>query len=443
MVWEAHDSVLDRAVAIKVLRPALSDDPAFAASLRLVAEAVSGASGRGLARLLDVGDDRGVSFLVREHIRGEGLRSILARAGGRLPPDRATHILLGVLEGLGTAHAAGVLHLGVKAENIIVADAGEVRLTDLGLGAAVSAVWPPAEAAAVLGIVTPAPEQLDDRSLDERTDVFLAGSLLYELLSGRPPRSVGVPSGLERGVPAEFRDVVVRALAPEPGDRYPDTDAFADGLRSTIHQVEPRPAPGGRGGLRSWLLVPALIALTAVVAVVLGLWMGRLEIGGPLGVRPKEGEPTPTSAPTPVAIVPLPVVAATAFDPFGDGSENDATAELAMDGDVTTAWRSENYFDQTLNNKPGVGLLFDLGEPRTVTGFRLSSPHPGYTFELAVGDAPDLLPSSASGDFVAEASMRVTIDPTEGRYVLLWVTSVVGTGDGNRAEVGEFQAVGR
>jgi hypothetical protein len=116
---------------------------------------------------------------------------------------------------------------------------------------------------------------------------------------------------------------------------------------------------------------------------------------------------------------------------------------LAIDGDPSTAWRSENYFDATMNNKPGIGLLLDLGATRSVTGFRLRTPHPGYLFGLAVGDDPEVLASSPTVGFTAAASMRAGIEPTEGRYVLLWVTSVVDTGDGNRAEVAEFQVAGR
>jgi serine/threonine protein kinase len=445
MVWEAHDQVLDRTVAVKVLRPSLADDPAFTSSLRRVAETVSSVSGPGLARLLDVGQDRGVSFLVREHVRGASLRAVVERAGGRLGPDEAAGIMLPVLEGLGSAHAAGLLHLDLKPDNVIVADPGDVRLTDLGLGPAVSAAYPPDEAAAVLGIDTPAPEQLAGATLDERTDVFLAGALLHELLTAEPPPVIGGARSLDAGIPPELRAVIAKALAPRPEDRYPDTHAFADALRSAVHAVEPRPSPGGRGGLHSWFIVPALIVMTAVAATGLGLWLDRLELGGPLGVRPKQEAPAPTPVPTPLAVEPqpLPIATVTTFDPFGDGAENDPTAPLATDGDVVTAWRSENYFDQTLNNKPGVGLLFDLGETHTVTGFRLVSPHPGFTFGLAIGDDLGRLPGAAAPDFVAETSMRVTVDAARGRYVLLWVTSVVEAGDGNRAEVAEFEVMGR
>jgi putative peptidoglycan lipid II flippase len=114
---------------------------------------------------------------------------------------------------------------------------------------------------------------------------------------------------------------------------------------------------------------------------------------------------------------------------------------LVRDGDPLTAWKSENYYDGRLN-KPGVGMLFDLGSPQTVTGFRLQTPYPGYRFAVVVGDDVTAMIADARPTFTAAGDMRETIEPATGRYVLLWITSVVPTDDGNRAEVGEFRVVG-
>jgi putative peptidoglycan lipid II flippase len=130
-------------------------------------------------------------------------------------------------------------------------------------------------------------------------------------------------------------------------------------------------------------------------------------------------------------------MAVAVLDPFGDGGENDDAAPFTLDGDLTTTWRSENYFDDTLNNKPGVGLLFDLGQARDVVGFRLSAPHPGYEFHLAVGDDPASLVDEIGAAHVAEVETEGELLGT-GRYVLVWITTVVATADGNRAEIAEF-----
>ena len=156
--------------------------------------------------------------------------------------------------------------------------------------------------------------------------------------------------------------------------------------------------------------------------------------------RPDRAFPADPASPAPRAIF-LPVERVSTLDPFGDGTENDSGVSAAIDGDTSTAWRSENYFDADLN-KPGVGLLLDLGSSRAVTGFRLETPHPGWAFAIGVGDDPDALVDTAEPSFTAAASMRRTIEAALGRYVLLWIFSVVDAGDGNRAEVAELRVVG-
>jgi hypothetical protein len=135
-------------------------------------------------------------------------------------------------------------------------------------------------------------------------------------------------------------------------------------------------------------------------------------------------------------------VSATAFDPLGDGAvtdENESIAPNAIDGDLTTAWHTEDYFDSLLH-KDGVGIVFDLGQTRRLTGFRLWTPHPGFVFHLAVGDDPDALVDRIGAPFTAEPEMRGPLSGT-GRYVLVWITTVVDTGDGHRAEISEFRAL--
>jgi len=132
-------------------------------------------------------------------------------------------------------------------------------------------------------------------------------------------------------------------------------------------------------------------------------------------------------------------VAAIAVDPFGDGTELSSNALLGVDGDPATLWRSENYFDGELG-KPGIGLILDLGQTRSIVGLRLWTPHPGYSFRVAVGDDPDALVAGVGEAQIAGSLTRIPLDAS-GRYVLVWITSVVPTGDGNRAEVAEVRIV--
>lgn len=436
VVWRAEDRLLGRTVTVKVIHPTLADDRAFAERLAVEASRIASLSAPGFARLLDSGHQDGISYLVREHVEGTSARALVGR-GGPLAPSEAARIAASVLEALEPAHDAGILHLALELDDVIVAPDGTVRVTDLGVGPAVTAARPAAEAAQLLGDDTFAPERSHGDEVDARADVFAVGALLFQMLTGEPPGDRRSPRGVIEGVPRHLDRAVYRALAPDPADRYVDVRAFADALAHHAAPLDLVETPR-RGALRTWLVVPIAIAVVALAATALGLWLGRLEVGGPLGIRAAE-DPEPPGPPLAAATQTVAPVSVATFDPFGDLAENDSTAPLALDGDEATAWRSENYFDGTLN-KDGVGLLFDLGDGRDVVGFDLSTPHPGYRFHVVVGDDPNTLLDDLGGSFSAEDQMRGELVGS-GRYVLIWIVSVVDAGDGNRAEVSEFRVV--
>jgi hypothetical protein len=280
-----------------------------------------------------------------------------------------------------------------------------------------------------------APEMAGDGPPGVRADVFEVGALLFELLTGTPPSGRRSPRTADPVVPKTLDRVVARALAPNPEERFESARAFARALRATVPAGRPVDAPR-RGWLGTWLGVPIAIVAVAVATIGVGLWLGRLEVGGPLGIRAADERSASPDAEVPPE-VPLRPTSASVFDPFGDRSENDSTAPLSVDGDPASAWRSENYFDGRLN-KDGVGLVFDLGRSREVVGFRLVTPHPGFRFQLAVGDDPDTLLERLGDPHVADADTRGSLTGS-GRFVLVWITTVVDVGDGNRAEIGEFE----
>jgi serine/threonine-protein kinase len=432
MVWLATDTLLRRRVTVKLVHPRLADDPAFAEALDAAVRRVAGVASPGLARLLDSGRDRGISFVVREHVDGRSLRSLLDR-DGPLPHEDAVRTLVEVLRALEGAHAAGVLHLALDADDVIVSERGDVRVTDLGIGAAVAAARAP-EAQTLLGPERLAPEQVDGRVVDARTDVFAAGVIAFEVLTGDLPGGRTSVRALRPEVPRGIDRAVARALDPDPERRFPDASAFERALSTAAAEGEAAEAEG-RGGILSWLGLPLVVLGVAAAAVALGLWAGTIEVGGPLGIRPSRDEPAPAE----VTLRAERPGSAAAIDPFGDGTELSANAPRAVDGHPTTLWRSEDYFDGELG-KPGIGLVLDLGRTRHVVGLRLWTPHPGYTFQVAVGEDPDALVEDVGAAEIAAPLTRLTLDAT-GRYVLLWITSVVPTGDGNRAEVAEARVV--
>lgn len=435
MVWRAEDRLLGRTVAVKIIHPSLGDDPAFCDRLARETRRVASLSAPGVARLLDSGEEDGVPFLVREHVDGESVRSLLERSGPR-PPGEAVRITVGALEALAPAHDAGVLHLHLEPDDVLVAPDGTVRVTDLGIGPAVTRTRPPAEVARLLGGDSLAPEQTGEgrEEVDGRADVFATGALLFELLTGEPPAGRRSIRDVRADVPRALDRAVARTLDPDPGERFEDLRAFAAALRA--NDVAETVAVARRGWMRTWLGVPIVVGVLAVAAIAAGLWLGDLEVGGPLGIRPAQ-DPTVTRAPVRPTRELRPV-GVEVTDPFGDRSENASTAPLAIDGDPETAWRSEGYrYPDGGLNKPGVGLVFDLGDTRRLSRFRLLTSLPGFTFHLAAGDDPDVLISEIGEPLIAT---EVTEGPLSGsaRYVLVWITSVVPSGDGNRAEVAEL-----
>jgi hypothetical protein len=434
MVWRSQDPLLRRSVAVKLIHPRLAEDPGFAQALAREARRVAGLSERGIACLLDTGEQDGVIYLVREYAPGSSLRDRLDSSGPATPTE-AVRIGVAALRALAEAHDRGVFHLALDLDDVIVGDDDRVCLIDFGIGAAVASSRP-GEATMLLGDEHLAPEQAAGAGSDARTDVYAVASLLFELLTGEPPRGRTCARTVRPYLPRALDRTLARALDPDPERRFPDARAFADALARSVENERVDASDEERAtSLFTWIGVPLVVAGLAIIAIALGLWMGKLEVGGPLGIRAAPDEPGPVEIP-PELIRPVSVGA---IDPFADGDEHSSNASLADDGDLQTAWRSENYFDGELG-KPGFGLVLDLGERREVLGLRLWTPHPGFRFRLAVGDDPDALVGDAGAEVTSTSLSRVSLRGA-GRYVLVWITSVVPVDDGIRAEVAEVRVV--
>lgn len=438
MVWRARDLVLGRTVAIRLIHPDLADDPAFRAALAKATRWIAAVSVRGCARLLDSGQEDGVTFLVREYVPGTGVRQRV-NARGPAPAEEARR---GVQQALGTLahlHELGILHLALDADDVIVADDGDGRLTDLGVGAAIADARP-ADVADLLGAERLAPEQARGDRPGNRTDLFAVGAVLFEWLTGERPGSRVSPRAVRPDVPRALDRAVARALDPDPSNRFADARSFARALGPADRddrddrEVVTVPEPRGSGGILGWLGIPIAIAGVVAAAIAIGVLLRAFDVGG---LDPSD-EPPPAGAPKVPPEVVRPVTVEV-IDPFGDGDELSSNAVLVSDGNPETAWRSENYFDGVLG-KPGIGIVLDLGRTREVLGLRLSTAHPGFDFQVAVGDDPDQLIGAVGPATSASERTRVLLEGS-GRYVLVWITSVVPTADGNRAEIGEADVV--
>ena len=248
-VRRGFDLRLERTVAVKCLKVELAADPSFQERFRREAHAAASLNHPGIAAVYDTGqqvdETTGVSvpFLVMELVDGPTLRDVL-REEGSLPADRALELTRVVLGGLGHSHAAGIVHRDIKPSNIMLTPKGEAKVMDFGIArAAAETTSDLTGTSTVIGTAHYlSPEQARGERVDQRSDLYSTGCLLYELLLGRPPfmgdSSVSVayqhvremavpPSEVDPRLSSDIDAVIARALAKDPADRYQSAEEMA------------------------------------------------------------------------------------------------------------------------------------------------------------------------------------------------------------------------
>ena len=186
-VYRAHDPVLDREVAIKILHSKLADDPGFIDRFRREARSAGMLSHPNIVAVHDWGDSGGTYFMVMEFVRGPNLRTLLMR-DGVLQPAQAVEVAAGVLSALEHAHEQGIVHRDIKPENVMVTPKGAVKVADFGLARAFADARISQAPGTVTGTVQYlAPEQIEGERADPRTDLYATGVVLFELLTGQVP----------------------------------------------------------------------------------------------------------------------------------------------------------------------------------------------------------------------------------------------------------------
>ncbi|TXK41952.1 Stk1 family PASTA domain-containing Ser/Thr kinase [Nonomuraea sp. C10] len=239
-VYLALDIRLDRTVALKVMHRSLADDPAFVRRFIGEAKSVASLSHPNVVHVFDQGTDGDVVYLSMEYVPGKTLRDVL-RDRGRLPAREALEIMIPVLAALGAAHQAGMVHRDVKPENVLLADDGRIKVVDFGLARAIEATNQTRTGVMIGTIGYMSPEQVTTGGADVRSDVYAAGIMLFELVTGRQPYdgetpmsvayrhvhdTVPAPSSLAADVPALIDTLVAQATAREPHDRPADATAM-------------------------------------------------------------------------------------------------------------------------------------------------------------------------------------------------------------------------
>jgi eukaryotic-like serine/threonine-protein kinase len=261
-VWEASDMRLGRSVAVKVLRPELSDDPEFLHRFRIEARTVASLDHTGIAAVHDYGEDEGrngrrTAYLVMELVRGEPLSTVISR--GPIDPEETLRLLEEAGWALQAAHERGFVHRDVKPGNILVRTDGLVKLTDFGIAKAADAV-PVTRSGMVMGTAHYiAPEQASGSEAGPAGDVYSLGIVGYECLAGHRPfraeSAVAVammqvrdePPPLPESVPARARALIESVLVKDPKQRYSTGGEFALAV-AAIRRGEPLPAPASISG---------------------------------------------------------------------------------------------------------------------------------------------------------------------------------------------------
>jgi serine/threonine-protein kinase len=339
-VYRARDIRLDRIVAIKTLRADLARDQIFQARFRREAQSAASLNHPSIVAVYDTGEDMAtgvpVPYIVMEYVDGRTVRDLL-QEGHRLLPERSLEIIDGVLRALDYSHQAGIVHRDIKPGNVMVTRNGDVKVMDFGIARAMSdAQATMTQTAQVIGTAQYlSPEQARGERVDARSDLYSAGCLLYELLTGRPPFTgdspVAIayqhvrenpvpPSRVDPDVPAWADAIVLKAMAKSPADRYQTAADMRADLQRAASGMPVSAAPptrldnyprtqrmgnsammagtsqippvedydyagdgydrGGRGGGSSRRWIPWLVGLVLVIGVVAGVAYYLLAGGG-------------------------------------------------------------------------------------------------------------------------------------------------------------------
>ena len=451
-VFRAHDRLLERTVALKILHEQYTRDEDYVERFRREARAVAQLAHPNIVTVIDRGEQDGRQFIVFEYVDGQNLKDLSAR--GPLEAHEAIRLTLQVARALSFAHGRGLVHRDVKPQNVLLNDDGQAKVTDFGIARSLD-VHGVTQTGTVLGTSDYiAPEQARGLKVDPKTDIYSLGAVLYELLTGEVPYSgdnfVAVamrhvneppPSVLDHrpDCPLRLDLAIQRAMAKDPQDRFQSMDDFVVELEGCLGELD------GRGDEGATMIVPAppkprrtrprrdrripavplLLVLLAVLLVAGGAYLLLRDDGG-VPLAPKGSSHTSVQ-----------LQGSGAYDPEGDGSEHGEDAHFATDHDASTSWDTETY-----NNfqKGGVGLV--LKAPRQVALSKLTVQSVGSDFDAQIkaGDSSGGPFTDVSGDFQPVGSSKAFSVDTHGRKYLYYVVWLKLPFEGGQAQISEVTA---
>jgi eukaryotic-like serine/threonine-protein kinase len=466
-VYRAHDRLLERDVALKVLHDQFTVDGDYVERFRREARSVAQLSHPNIVTVIDRGEQDGRQFIVFEYVDGENLKALVEREGP-LPEREAIELALQIARALGFAHEHGLVHRDVKPQNVLLNGDGQAKVTDFGIARSLDVHGGLTQTGTVMGTSDYiAPEQARGRRADAQSDIYSLGAVLYELLTGEVPfpganfvavalRHINEPSPSVRerrpDLSPRLDAAITRAMAKEPRERFRSMDELCAELAACLgpepaisaaetmvaaprrrpRRRRQRAARPAREGLSVWPLILLLagLALLAVILAAVFTFTGPGEEFRNF-VKKKTGVAAAAAKPVRLAGV-------TAYDPDGDQTEHDFSAGNATDGDPSTYWNTEHY-DGALPKK-GVGLVLDAGGPKKLTQLVVRSDTPGFSAIIESSN-------SSSGGFAPVSKSQTgafnttfALSGGSARYYLVWITSL---GPNSSVELNEVTAKGR
>jgi eukaryotic-like serine/threonine-protein kinase len=423
-VWEAEDIRLGRNVAVKVLRPELSDDPEFLHRFRIEARTVASLDHSGIAAVHDYGEDDGpigdarTAYLVMELVRGEPLSSLIAR--GPLDAGQTLRIMEQASRALQAAHERGYVHRDVKPGNILIRVDGKVKLTDFGIAKAADAV-PVTRSGMVMGTAHYiAPEQASGAEAGPSGDVYSLGIVGYECLAGHRPfraeSAVAVammqvrepPPPLPQHVPPAVRELIEAVLVKNPEQRYSTGGELAVAV-AAVRRGHPRPLPGDP--LLTNGLTPAAVDDTG--ETVYATSVTPSPTSGPLAAGPTSGPLASGASSGPVAAGPAsgPVAAGPSSGPVPAGPTSGPLPAGSTSGPLPAGSTSGPLPAQPTSGPIRSGPTSGpVASPAARDDVALTSP-PGVTGP----DAPDAGADSRAGaDTGADTGANTTVGSVPG-----------------------------